>query len=104
MALTAGLDEHDHLIMGVIRDVPSINEDHLVALVEARHAQVGLKKERDRRTEKTSGDNENGEVKNAKIVSICEATLVLLLKENAVVVICGVVVDLLMFPEPLETR
>lgn len=103
MALTAGFDEHDHLIMGVIRDVPSVNEDHLVALVEARHAQVSLK-ERGRRTEKTSGDNENGEVKNAKIVSICEATLVLLLKENAVVVICGVVVDLQMFPEPLETR
>lgn len=56
MALAAGLDEHDHLIVGVVRDVPSIDQDHLVALVKARHTQIGLKRERRRKTkEKTNG-------------------------------------------------
>lgn len=45
MALTAGFDEFDHLVMGVVRDVPPIDEDHLVALIEARHTQVSLRSE-----------------------------------------------------------
>lgn len=44
MTLTAGLDEHDHLIMGVVRDVPPINLDHLVAFIKAGHAQISLKR------------------------------------------------------------
>lgn len=49
MALTAGLDEHDHLVMGVVRDVPAINQDHLVAFVKAWHTQVSLRREEKRR-------------------------------------------------------
>lgn len=59
MALTAGFDEHDHLVMGVVRDVPSINQDHLVALVKARHTQVGLKRER---TMEDMRERENGQM------------------------------------------
>lgn len=44
VALTAGLDEHDHLIMGVVRDIPPINLDHLVTFIQARHTQIGLKR------------------------------------------------------------
>lgn len=60
MALTAGFDEHDHLVMGVVRDVPSINQDHLVALVKARHTQVGLmrKRERGQRTKEEKEDRQ----------------------------------------------
>lgn len=43
VALAAGLDEHDHLIVGVVRDIPPVNLDHLVTLIKARHAQIGLK-------------------------------------------------------------
>lgn len=44
MVLTAGLDEHDYLVMGVVRDVPPINQDYLVTLVKARHTEVSLKR------------------------------------------------------------
>ena len=44
MALTAGLDEHDHLVVGVVRDVPPVNKDHLVALVKAWHTEVSLER------------------------------------------------------------
>lgn len=49
MVLTAGLDEHDYLVMGVVRDVPPINQDYLVALVKARHTEVGLKRRKRRK-------------------------------------------------------
>lgn len=44
MALAAGLDEHDHLVVGVVRDVPPVDQDDLIALVEAGHAQVRLQR------------------------------------------------------------
>ena len=47
MALTAGLDEHDHLVVGVVRDVPPVDKDHLVALVKAWHTEVSLERERE---------------------------------------------------------
>ena len=60
MALTAGLDEHDHLVVGVVRDVPPVNKDHLVALVKAWHTEVSL--ERGERGEGgRMGERERGE-------------------------------------------
>lgn len=42
MTLTAGLDEHNHLIVGVVRDIPPVNLDHLVTFIKAGHAKIGL--------------------------------------------------------------
>lgn len=49
VVLTAGLDDHDHLVVGVLRDVLAVDQHHLVPLVEAGHTQVSLGQDRGQR-------------------------------------------------------
>lgn len=44
VALTAGLDEHDHLIMCVLCNISTVDQNNLIALIQSRHTQISLER------------------------------------------------------------
>lgn len=42
VAFTAGLDEHHHLVVSVLRNITAVYQDDLVTLVQPGHTQISL--------------------------------------------------------------
>lgn len=42
VTFTAGFDEHDHLVVSVLRNITTVYQNHLITLVKPGHTQISL--------------------------------------------------------------